>query len=649
VYICSALTRRVESLAPGLRALAALSNANNGSEAGPCALTGNNAPSNANDNYGAFLNYLHEIGMSLPKWGKISEDDSELGSILLRTAYLPGQNSRPEACIIYYTMNRICDKRENETLENVRKAYENYSSGKKKRHNIQRFEKHLDHQLLLVKEQIINEKWIPSQYVRKVIFEKKKRILGKAPIHDHVIEAAEILPYEKELYDYIAWESPAIRPHLGTHALMRFMRNDLYRSSQKEMMYNLSMDVHHYFPSMDHHILKVKLAKKIKDGKLLRFMYKVVDSYLQGVPLGIKITQLFGLIYLADFDRLALRFFGINKDPEKLLYWTRRYIDIKIATAKSPEDFLLLSKGAVYLSNRFRYFVNEGIKHYYRFVDNMIFFHEDKSVLSIIREISLMILSRDYHAIINKDYNIRPTWMGVRLCGYVFYHDRLLLGKENKKKLCRHVAHLKKCGLTEEQVRIRQASRFGYAKHANTINLIKKIGMEKSLGKIIKRHRIKVPFEDMDCDQKVKFSSICQYLHEEQTGWNKKIYLKDYKVGESKIEKKKVIVNVPDSAGNLHSVSKIVSGKVLVIRFKKILKTEEVIGEDGAVGEIYTFEKKRDKEGKPMLPDAEYYSYTGSKILIDQAENDFSKKDLPCPTIIKQFEGKNGQTFFKFT
>ena len=54
----SLIRRQVEPLVPGLRALAALSNANNGAEAGSCALNGNNAPSNANVNYGAFLNYI---------------------------------------------------------------------------------------------------------------------------------------------------------------------------------------------------------------------------------------------------------------------------------------------------------------------------------------------------------------------------------------------------------------------------------------------------------------------------------------------------------------------------------------------------------------------------------------------------------------
>lgn len=84
----------------------------------------------------------------------------------------------------------------------------------------------------------------------------------------------------------------------------------------------------------------------------------------------------------------------------------------------------------------------------------------------------------------------------------------------------------------------------------------------------------------------------------------------------------------------------------LTIRFKKILKTytDQDTGE-----EVYVCEKKRDADGNETNVDAEFYSFTGSKVLIDQAENDFTKEDLPCPTIIQQFVTEQNKTFLKFT
>lgn len=55
----------------------------------------------------------------------------------------------------------------------------------------------------------------------------------------------------------------------------------------------------------------------------------------------------------------------------------------------------------------------------------------------------------------------------------------------------------------------------------------------------------------------------------ESDTWDKKIYLEDYKIEESKIDRQKVTVTVPDSTGNMQEITKVVAGKVLAIRFKK--------------------------------------------------------------------------------
>lgn len=219
-------------------------------------------------------------------------------------------------------MRRISDNAENESMDNAYAAYWNYSDMKHRRDYVQAYDERLQSNLERVVRLIADETWKPSGYKEKIIHDKKRRKLAKAPIEDHVLESATILPYEKSLYDYSSWRAPAVKPGLGTHALFRFLRNELYRYPQKDMMYYVPMDVHHYFPLMDHAILKGVIDRKVKPGKLHRFLYKVIDSYPAGAPLGIKVAQIFGQIYLADFDRLAMRFFDIPDDPEKMQYWT---------------------------------------------------------------------------------------------------------------------------------------------------------------------------------------------------------------------------------------------------------------------------------------------------------------------------------------
>lgn len=409
-------------------------------------------------------------------------------------------------------MRRIHDNGKAETMDNIRDAFDNYSNQKHGRKSIRRYEQQLEENLQRVLSDLETEQWQPSPYIAATVTERKVRHLAKAPIHDHVLEAAAVLPYEKQLYDYIAWQVPAVRPNMGQKALLRALRNELFRNSQKECFYYLSMDAHHYFPNMDHNILLRQIDRKVKAGHLRTVLHKIADSYDPGAPLGIKVSQIFGMLYLADFDRKAMRFFDIGDDPETLAFWTRKYIEGRIVTASTPEDYADLSKGPSFLAGKFHHFVRNGLPHYLRFVDNIIFRHEDKTVLGIVKLLSIMELWRNYHVTVNDDCNVRPTWSGIRIVGYVFYHDYVWISKRNKQDLARHVAKLRKKGYTEEQIRIKQASRFGYAKHVNTVHLFKSLGMEKSLGKIIKGHRIKAPFQGMTSDQKVKFSSVCKML-----------------------------------------------------------------------------------------------------------------------------------------
>lgn len=404
-------------------------------------------------------------------------------------------------------MKRIKENAENESAEIVRAAWDSFSDGKHSRLNIQEFEADLETHIDEILMTLRCGSFMPAGYIDKVIHDKKRRMLGKAPIFDHVTETAAMLPYEQSVYDRIVWQSPAVRPGLGNHAMFRFLRNDLYSSSQEEVMFNFTLDIHHYFPLMDHTILYHRIDRFFKPGHVRTLLYRVVDSYAQGVPLGIKVAQLFGMMYLSDFDRLCMVCFNIRGDPDKLAYWTSRYIEEMVATA-SEQYRHLLDRGSVYLAKRFRRFLEQGLKHYYRFVDNITIMHEDKVFLRIIRELVIVHLTRDYHCIPNRDYAIRPTYLGIRLCGYVFFHDHVEINKRNKHNLCVKAHKLFKADADEEEVRVRLSSSIGFMKHADTTNLLKTIGMEKSLGKIIKKRRIKAPFEGMTSDQKVPISEI---------------------------------------------------------------------------------------------------------------------------------------------
>ena len=93
-------------------------------------------------------------------------------------------------------MKRIKGKdNEVEDLENFRKAFSNFSKGKTSRNKIKAFMENLDEEIETLRYEIVSETWVSGGYTSKKIKQKKERVLGKAPIRDHVIEAAAILPY----------------------------------------------------------------------------------------------------------------------------------------------------------------------------------------------------------------------------------------------------------------------------------------------------------------------------------------------------------------------------------------------------------------------------------------------------------------------
>lgn len=538
-----------------------------------------------------------------------------------------------------------------ETKENFEKAFEGFADGKHSRADVRKFEAELEENLNLLLTAYKSGTWKTSDYITEVIFKEKERLLGKLPVPDHVIQWAPCMYLEPFLWStYIRNNCSCVKGR-GTHDFMRILSNGLGKDFQ-DTYYYVPLDAHHYFLLIVHSVMKERLRTKIKDPKLLAFLDEFIDSYLQGLPLGVKISQLLANFYLSGFDHDIIRIFDIAKDPEKMAYWRSRYVTDCLLTCRTEAQAAELAKGVMYLNRKFDGYVKEGLsRHYFRFADNIIITHPDKAFLHIVTEMAIMILARDYYVTVNRDWNIRPVEPdGINVCGYVFFHDHVKLRKRNKQALCREVAKYRKKGLNPEEIRLKCASRIGFAIHANCNNLLRKldINMEKRLGTVIKNRKVNIPFKGMRYDQKRTFSEIVCRDGQDETPY--KILLVDFIEDDSTIEKETVFVQVPDGNGGTKTEQQTRPKKRLAIRYKRITRTEVSVSEEGEEVETYEFEPEIDKKtGQPTGKDAEWYSYSGSSVLLDQAGSDFTKEDLPCPTVITEFTNKQGKKFLKFT
>jgi len=500
------------------------------------------------------------------------------------------------------------------TQRNFEDAFWGYSDGKHGRYEVQRFESNLKDNLQNLLNAYVARSWRTSPYTSKEVFRPKHRIVQKSKVDDHVIQWASMLPEERWLQDTFYNRSPACVLGRGTHYYVRQEVAELRTFSQNELYYFVQLDIHHYFLNINHDLMKSRLREKLKDPVLLYLWDEFIDSF-PGLVLGVKLSQLLSGLFLAPFDWLALKCFGIGNDVEKFHYWQNRYVTDCFLTCRTNEQAAELSKGVAYLKRKFSGFVREGLLHYSRFADNIVIKHKDKVFLHLMVELAIVTLSRDFLLNVNKNWNVRPTWMGNDLCGYVFFHDHLRLRKRNKKALCRQIAKLRKKGYSERDIRLKSASRAGFAYHADARNLLKSLNMEKRLGTVIKNRKKKAPFEGMTAEQKMSVEEIICYENSNEN--EKLIQLIDYKVDDSVIEK------------NDDGTPK----RRIAIRYKRIDHIENVDAEEPTY----------------VWGDKEYYSFSGSKVMIDQAEQDFSKEDLPLATVIKEFVNKQRKKFYKFT
>lgn len=490
------------------------------------------------------------------------------------------------------------------SVNNFIKAVDGATKGKHNRSDVANFMCHLDENIEYLRQEVINERWTTSSYTTCIKHTPKERVISKLPLDDHIVQWSVCNVVEPIFVNSFYSKTYSCITGKGTHAFFNDVRHDMFSHSENTSHY-LQMDIHHFFLNIDHDILKLKILKKIKDKKVIRLLFDIIDSWKNGVPLGIKISQLFGNIYLSDFDFAASEFFGITKDIEKLNYYSNRYIEHRILSAKTIEDEIDISKGPEFLRNKFIEGLKNNIK-YYRFADDLLFLSNDKSLLSIIRELSICYLAHKCLLSVNKSHRISPVYPnGIDICGYVIFNDHTLVRKRNKKGLCKLVYKLRKSGLSDNDIYLKCATRIGFVKHANAINLIKKLRMER-LGKIIKKRKAPCPFEGLTQENKVPIESIIYKDESEEV--EKLILLLDYKILKSKIT---------NSSNN----------ECIAFKFKKI---KDIVN------------------GEPVFGNDQYYTFSGSKVLTEQGKTDFSPSDLPCITGVKEIF-KNNKKFYKFT
>jgi RNA-directed DNA polymerase len=123
---------------------------------------------------------------------------------------------------------------------------------------------HLEENLLRLQKELHAQTYRPGAYRTFWITEPKPRMISAAPFRDRVVHHALVHVIEPIFERRFIHHSYACRTGKGTHrALQQFVT--WVRSSR----YVLKMDIHKFFPSLDHDVLKTSLRRTIKDPQVL--------------------------------------------------------------------------------------------------------------------------------------------------------------------------------------------------------------------------------------------------------------------------------------------------------------------------------------------------------------------------------------------
>lgn len=514
------------------------------------------------------------------------------------------------------------------TADNFRQAECCYADGKQKRRKVVKFERDLEGNLSELLSSLTDGTWVTPQFREKIITEHgKSRPLGIYPAKEHIMEWAFILHLEHLLTDTYVRSSCSCVKGRGPLDFINLIYHDLY-NDYEGTYYFVQLDAHHFFLLICHEILYSLLEGKIKDQRVLDFLWQTIENYPLGIVLGTKLSQIEGNFYLAKFDHDMMNLFGILDDNDKYAYWCNRYVSDCIVTCRTEEQASELNKGVEYLKGKFHRLCEEWIvnKHYYRFADNILMLMSDKTFLHLLVEMATARLWTEYKVQINKSWNVRPVEPdGIDICGYVLFHDHIAVRKRNKQELCRQVAKLRKKGLSPEEIRLKAASRIGWHIHADARTLIRKLNVNMEftrLGKVIKKNKHFIPFDGLKYEDHESIE--CLLCRNERDEKSRMIMLLDFKITPSLVKE---------------------DSKTLWIKYKYIKSVTKVVDKDGNPILDKDGNEKYDYETYPDV----HYTCTSSNTLLDQAEKDIPHESLPMPTAIYEVRNKIKSKYYKFT
>jgi len=177
------------------------------------------------------------------------------------------------------------------------------AKGKKNNPRVALFLRNLENEVIALEEELLTKIYQPRPYRTFKIYDPKERMICAADFRDRVVHHAVCSVLEPIFEQPFIDDTYACRKNKGT---LRAIRRA--QGFSRRHRYFLKLDVHKFFDSVDHGVLKTQLRRKVKDADLLWLLDVFIDHPVpwtapgKGIPIGNLTSQHFANCYLTGVD-----------------------------------------------------------------------------------------------------------------------------------------------------------------------------------------------------------------------------------------------------------------------------------------------------------------------------------------------------------
>ena len=329
------------------------------------------------------------------------------------------------------------------SFDNLYEAWRKAARGKRGKPGPAVFEYDLAGNLLRLKEELEGFSYQPGPYRSFRIHDPKQRLVSAAPFRDRVVHHALCNVIEPIFERTYIGDSYANRVGKGTHKAL-----DRAQQFSRRYPYVLQCDVRQFFPSIDHAILRDRIARKIADPGVLW----LVDRILEGGE-GV-LDEEYDTVYFPGDDLLAAtRPRGLPIGNLTSQFWANVYLN-------ELDQFVKRSLGC---------------RGYLRYVDDFLLYSNDKKELWRWKEEvrgRLAGLRLTFH---ERSSTVYPVRNGIPFLGFRIYPDHRRLKRRNgvafARRLRKHYGAVAAGRMDIETLGTRVRGWIAHAAHADTWGL----------------------------------------------------------------------------------------------------------------------------------------------------------------------------------